>query len=205
MSSPAKSMRPPRRSTRLMIAFSNVVLPAPLAPSSTTDLALVDREIDAPQAPACADSRRQGRRPRAAVAARQAAFSSPRKTSTTCGLLDSVRQPAFEDLLAGVHDDDAVGDLIDESHQMLDDEQRDAGARQLLELVGHALEFRRVESGGKLVDQQQPRAGRQRAREIEHLLLRAVELGRPVDRRRRRDRARTSSASASPSGSRLRP
>ena len=34
-----------------------------------------------------------------------------------------IRQPALEYFLAGVHHDDAVGDLIDETHQMLDDEQ----------------------------------------------------------------------------------
>ena len=38
-------------------------------------------------------------------------------------ILERVRQAALEDLLAGIHDDDAVGDLIDEAHQMLDDER----------------------------------------------------------------------------------
>ena len=59
---------------------------------------------------------------------------------------------------------------------MLDDEKRDAGTRQLLQLRRHMLEFGGIETGGKLVDQQQPRAGRERAREVEHLLMRAVEL-----------------------------
>ena len=55
--------------------------------------------------------------------------------------------------------------------------ERNAGARQLLELAGDALELRRIEPGGELVDQQEPRPRRQRAREVEHLLLRAIELG----------------------------
>ena len=37
MSSPPNATRPAQTSIRLMIAFSNVVLPAPLAPRSTTD------------------------------------------------------------------------------------------------------------------------------------------------------------------------
>ena len=49
------------------------------------------------------------------------------------------------------------------------------------ELSRHAVEFRRIQSGGKFVDQQQPRAGRQRTREIKHLLMGAVELaGRSI-------------------------
>ena len=39
-----------------------------------------------------------------------------------------------------------------------------------------ALEFRRVEAGREFVHQQQPRAGGERAGEIEHFLLRAVEF-----------------------------
>src|SRR5208282_5526917 len=70
-----------------------------------------------------------------------------------------VRQPAFEDFLACVHDDDAVRDLIDESHQVLDDEKRNSGARQLLQLDRHAFELRGIKARGKLVDQQKPWAG----------------------------------------------
>jgi hypothetical protein len=39
-----------------------------------------------------------------------------------------------------------------------------------------ALEFGRIEPGGQLVHQQEAGTGRQRPREIEHFLLRAVEL-----------------------------
>src|SRR5580658_1145542 len=98
--------------------------------------------------------------------------------------LDDLRIPggigktALEYFLAGVHDDDAVGDLIDEPHQMLDDEKRDAGTRQLLQLRRDMLQFGGIEAGGKLIDQQQPRAGRKRAGEVKHLLMRAVEFGR---------------------------
>src|SRR4029077_11397983 len=49
MFSPAKSMRPAQTSTRLMIALSSVVLPAPLAPEQHHRFMLVHDEIDAPQ------------------------------------------------------------------------------------------------------------------------------------------------------------
>src|SRR6516162_7271436 len=95
------------------------------------------------------------------------------------------REPTFENLLAGIHDNDAIGDLVDESHQVLDHKQRDAGTGQLLELGGDALELRGIEYGGQLVDEQKARPGRQRAGEIEHFLLRAVELaGRLAGKRR---------------------
>jgi hypothetical protein len=59
------------------------------------------------------------------------------------GILGGVRQAAFENLPAGIHDDDAVGDLIDESHQVLDDQERDSGPRQFLELLRRRVRARR--------------------------------------------------------------
>ena len=63
------------------------------------------------------------------------------------------------------------------------------GTGQLLELGRDALELRGIESGGQLVDEQKARPGRQRAGEIEHFLLRAVELaGRLAGKRREIER-----------------
>ena len=54
-------------------------------------------------------------------------------------------------------------------------------AASCLDAPGDPVEFGRVEAGGEFVEQEQPRTGRERAREVEHLLLRAVEIGgRPV-------------------------
>jgi hypothetical protein len=89
-----------------------------------------------------------------------------------------VGEHALEDLLSGVHDDDPVGDLVDETHQMLDDEKGDAGACEVLEPRPDPFELGRVQARGELVDEQEARAGGERAREVEHLLLRAVELAR---------------------------
>src|ERR1700722_135796 len=70
-----------------------------------------------------------------------------------------VGELALEDAMAGIHDDDAVGDLADEAHEMLDHEQRDARMRERLEALRDMLDLGRIEPGGKLVDEEQPRAG----------------------------------------------
>src|SRR6059058_307027 len=82
-----------------------------------------------------------------------------------------VGEPAFENLLAGIEHDDAIGHLLDETHEMLDDDDRHVGACEFLELAANPFEFARIEPGGKLVDEKQPRPGGERAGEIEHLLL----------------------------------
>ena len=51
-----------------------------------------------------------------------------------------------------------------------------AGTRQLLQLRRDMLQFGGIEAGGKFVDQQKPRTGRECAGKVEHFLLRAVEL-----------------------------
>ena len=96
----------------------------------------------------------------------------------TCGTLHRDRELAFENLLAGVHDNDAIGDVLDETHQVLDHDDRHPALRQRLDAFGDPVEFRRIEPGGEFVEQQQPRPGRQRPHQIEHLLLRVVEIGR---------------------------
>src|SRR5579883_2668400 len=110
-------------------------------------------------------------------------------------IMHRIGHDALEDLLPRIHHDDAVGDLVDEAHQMLDDEKCYARARQLLEAAGDALQFGRVQARGELVDQKEPRPRGERAREIQHLLLRAVELvraalGEPVEIERGEKRTR---------------
>src|SRR5271155_3852126 len=71
--------------------------------------------------------------------------------------LDRDRELALENLLAGVHDNYEIGNVLDEPHQMLDDDDGDSGLRQRLDAFGDPVEFGRVEPGGKLVEQQQSR------------------------------------------------
>src|SRR5437899_551237 len=66
-------------------------------------------------------------------------------------------QRPLEDFLAGVHDDDAVGDGVEETEQVLDDQKRDARAGELEQLTGDAVELGRVQPGGELVDEEEAR------------------------------------------------
>src|SRR5258708_34929949 len=86
-------------------------------------------------------------------------------------VVDGGGHDALEDLLARVHDDDAVGDLVDEAHEMLDDEEGDAVARQLLEALGDAAELGRGPGGGELGGKEEARGGGGRARQGEEPLL----------------------------------
>ncbi len=61
---------------------------------------------------------------------------------------------------------------------MLDHDDRDTGPCQRLDAFGDPVQLRRIEPGGEFVEQQQPRTGGERANQIEHLLLRVVEIGR---------------------------
>jgi len=92
--------------------------------------------------------------------------------------LDGDRELAFENLLAGVQDDDAIGDVLDEAHQMLDHDDRHPAPRQRLDAFGNPVQFGRIEPGGEFVEQQQPRTRRERTYQVQHLLLRVVEIGR---------------------------
>src|ERR1700733_7000136 len=92
--------------------------------------------------------------------------------------LDRDRELALENLLAGVHDDDAVSDVLDKAHEMFDHDDRDALLDKRLDALRDPVEFRRIEAGGEFVEQQKPRTGGERTHEIEHLLLRVIEIAR---------------------------
>src|SRR5947209_3371273 len=87
-----------------------------------------------------------------------------------------VRESALKNLLAGIEHNDTVGHLLDETHEMLDDDDRHFRAGEFLELAADPFEFARIQARGKLVNEKQARARRERAGEIEHLLLRAIQF-----------------------------
>jgi hypothetical protein len=64
------------------------------------------------------------------------------------GLFYRGRKLTFKDLLAGVEHDDAVGDVFDQAHQMLDHDDRHPGCSQRLDAPGDPVEFCRIEAGG---------------------------------------------------------
>src|SRR5579872_942560 len=68
-------------------------------------------------------------------------------------------QLALEDLLAGIEDNDAVGDVLDEAHEMLNHDNRNAACGKRLDAAGDPVELGRVEAGREFVEQEQPRTG----------------------------------------------
>ena len=62
--------------------------------------------------------------------------------------------------LAAVDDRDAVADELDLGEQVRVEQHRDAAAAQLDEQLAHVAPAGRVQRAGRLVEQQQPRAGR---------------------------------------------
>ncbi len=71
-----------------------------------------------------------------------------------------------------VHDRDVVGDAPDQRHVVFDDQDRDCELRHdQFEQPGQALDVFRREPGRGLVEQQDPRAGRQRPRHLKQALL----------------------------------
>src|SRR5579872_7020636 len=174
MSSPPNSMRPFQGATNDMMVFSKVVLPAPLAPSSTT-VSFSWMQRSTPHR-TCMRRYPAVMPERARSGAGSGGMLASEKDFDHLRVPGSFREPALENLLARIHDNDAVGDLVDETHQMLDHQQRNSAFRQFFHFLRHAIELRWIESGGEFVDEQQPRAGRQRSRQVKHLLLRAVEI-----------------------------
>src|SRR5215467_11510594 len=71
----------------------------------------------------------------------------------------------------------AVRDRRREPEILLDQQDREALALQLRDRAADLLDDHRRETFGRLVEQQQPRAGAQDAADREHLLLAAGELG----------------------------
>src|ERR1700728_2696963 len=175
-SSPPSLMLPCRASISPTSDLRKVVLPAPLVPSSNTvSPARTSRStphstciVPYPASTLWAVSKGVAS---GGMLASQEYLDHLRNLDRDCEL-------AFENFLAGVHDDDAVGDVLDETHEMFDHDDRHAALGQRFDTFGDPVELRGVQPGGEFVEQQQPRTGGERAHKIKHLLLRVVEVGR---------------------------
>ena len=86
---------------------------------------------------------------------------------------------AFGDLLALVHDDDAVGELHHHVELVLDQQDGQPLGLQVGDEPLHLGGLGRVHAGGRLVEQQQARLERQRARDLDAA---AVGVGQAVGR-----------------------
>ena len=102
-------------------------------------------------------------------------------------LVDLVPRPDLDDL-AEVHDGDAVGDVAHDRQIVRDEEVRQAeAALQLLEQVDDLRPDRHVERRHRLVEHDQLRVERERARDADALALAARELVRVAVRVLRRE------------------
>jgi hypothetical protein len=82
---------------------------------------------------------------------------------------DVPRGAIRDDAAPGFDDDDAIDERQRIRDAMLDEHERHRA--QLRERLAHGSGARRIEVGGRLVEQQQPRPQRERARDREALLL----------------------------------
>ena len=117
---------------------------------------------------------------------------------------DQLAERALVDHAAGAHDRDAVAQLLDLAHQVRGEQHGDALVGEPPHERAHVAHAGRVEAGGRLVEQQQPRVAQQRPGDPEPLahavrvaadpVLRAVGevdgVERRADARARRRRRR---------------
>ncbi len=84
------------------------------------------------------------------------------------GVVRDVVEAALGDLDPVVERHDAVGDPLDDVHVVLDHEDRESElVAQAGDHLGHLVRLLRVHPGGRLVEQQQPRLGGERAGDLE--------------------------------------
>src|SRR6516162_5715485 len=140
-SSPPSLMPPWRVSTRPTSVLRKVVLPAPLAPSSRT-VSPARTSRSTPHSTCMVPY------PASTPSAFRSAVSGGMLASEEhldhLWNLDSNRKLAFENLLARVEDDDAIGDVLDEAHQMLDHDDRHSASCQHLDAFSNPVEFCRI-------------------------------------------------------------
>src|SRR3990172_4137654 len=152
MSCALYSTRPVSFLTRFMIPFMKVLLPAPLAPMMET-ISPFRTSRDTPSR-----ARIDPYRTRRPVTLRRRGGASFTKVGLLhAGIPLDVARGALGDLLAEVEDDDVVGDVHDDVHVVLDEEQRQAASLQA-EQEGHQLgRLGRGHAREGLVEQQEPR------------------------------------------------
>ena len=196
---PSNSMRPARSGRSPLIARRVVVLPAPFEPISATGLAVAHLERDA-------RDRRSGRRsrPRLRQAGAARTYSSPRYASIDLRI-DSRSRPARPRRSArrsSARRSDARAPSPPACCA------RSAGSTTpdawiAADQLDDRLDLGRVQPGHHLVEQEQRRLGRERARQLETLALgQGQRAGRHARAAPSPTRATTSRARASASGAR---
>ena len=125
---------------------------------------------------------RHARPPRRSSRATSASTSSMRRSrgrpSTTSGSRITSARRALGDRLAIGEHHDAVGELHHRAHHVLDEHDGRALVADGADQAQRPVHLRRRQAGEHLVEEQQLRPRRQRARELEELSFVQVQLGR---------------------------
>src|SRR5215831_10307770 len=169
MSRPAKAMVPPLGLVRPSTARSSDDLPAPLAPSTATTSPSA-RVMEIPRT-ACT---RPYRTSSSCTASTVPLYRLGRRCAEINllyqGVVANVLGAALGDLTAEIENDHVLAQRSDEMHVVLDDQHREPINTDLFELRLQRFGFRRVETGGRLVEQEQLRLRHQRAHQLDPLL-----------------------------------
>ena len=104
------------------------------------------------------------------------ACAFPRNAVTTSGFDSTRRRGAFRDDQAVIEHDDAVRQRQHRAHHVLDEYDRRAVVADRADQLDRAVDLAGREARQHLVEQQQPRPRRERARELEELPLVQVEV-----------------------------
>src|SRR6266511_2439926 len=164
MSSPAKRMRPDATGRMPEIARIVVDLPAPFAPiRATTSPSSTWRLM-----PCRARIRPYSR---VMLSISSSIGRHPQVSGDHLRVVADLRGRTLGDLLAELQHDDTLRHTHDQPHVVLDEQDRDTGLADLPDQLEQALLLGRVEPGGRFVQAEQDRLGRQRPRDLEAALL----------------------------------
>ena len=191
MSTPSKTMLPATGRCAPAMVRSNVVFPAPLAPTSARVSPSSMRERHAAnrlEQPVLRIDRAHLEQAHGTAAPRYASMT--RVSAST-----SVGQTVGDDP-SGVEAHETIDRLHEDVHDVLDPDDGDAAPAQLLD-GAHQLDRLRVgEAAADLVEKQHLRIGGERARELETLAIEQAEIRRRGGWRHRRARTSRSTSTA---------
>src|SRR5579864_2630289 len=164
-------------------ALSRVLLPAPFGPITAT-ISPGPTEIET--------SRMTGTPPYPAViasalrsgsglgSARGSADLSNKVSVDDLPLLSQRRHRSAADQPALRHDEHRVAQLLDEVQLVLDHQDRQAVAAEVLQVAPDLLDDARVHAGHRLVEKQAARVQHERAHDLDQALLPAAQLPRVI-------------------------
>src|SRR6266540_4799930 len=164
MSSPANLMFPPATACSPEMARIVDVFPAPFAPISAT----ISPSSTCRLMPCNASILPYDR---CTSVSSSSIFGHPQVRGDHLGIVGHLGRRSLGDLLAELQNHDPVGDTHDQPHVVLDEQHGVAPVPNLLDQLEQILLLHRVEARRRLVQADQLRLGRQRARDLQPPLI----------------------------------